>query len=83
MLMTILSIIPIPEIIHAHILLYPGPDTILPLASILGALIGMLLISWRFIRAGIGRVYRTVTGKPEPVDPDAIVEESVESEETD
>jgi hypothetical protein len=50
-------------------LLYLGPETIMPLASILAAVLGFLLIFWRVIlkslKAGFKWVRRVVTGKKE------------------
>ena len=50
-------------------LLYLGPETIMPLASILAAVLGFLLIFWRLIlkglKSGFKWVRRTVTGKKE------------------
>jgi hypothetical protein len=36
---------------HSSILAYAGPDQILPIASILGAVIGFLLIVWQRVVA--------------------------------
>jgi hypothetical protein len=44
-------------------LLYLGPETALPLASFLAAIIGFLLIGWRWIWALVKRIYRMVTGR--------------------
>jgi hypothetical protein len=38
--------------------LYVGPDQILPLTSLLGAIVGILLIFWRYVVALAGRVWR-------------------------
>jgi hypothetical protein len=44
-------------------LLYLGPETALPLASFLAAIIGFILIGWRWILSLIKRLFRMVTGK--------------------
>lgn len=57
-------------------LLYLGPETIMPLASILAAALGLLLIVWRHIWGFMKKVYKfayyKITQKtvvePEPVD---------------
>jgi hypothetical protein len=36
--------------------LYVGPDQILPLTSVLGALVGIILICWRYVVALAGKV---------------------------
>jgi hypothetical protein len=46
-------------------LLYMGPETIMPLASILAAIVGILLIFWRYISGFFRRMFRTITGKKE------------------
>ena len=44
--------------------LYLGPETIMPLASILATVIGVILVFWRFIVGFIKRVVRKVLRKP-------------------
>jgi hypothetical protein len=39
-------------------MLYVGPDQLLPLTSILGAIGGALMIFWRQVRALVRRVFR-------------------------
>jgi hypothetical protein len=52
----------------AILFLYAGPDQILPLVSILGTVIGFLLIMWRRIVGLIKRGLRSFSKKPvEPV----------------
>jgi len=43
------------------IALYVGPDQILPLTSFLGAVVGVILICWRYVVALAGRVWRFVS----------------------
>ena len=58
-------------------LLYLGPETIMPLASMIAAAIGILLIFWRFLFDKAKKAYKfiihKITGKPiaEPVYVDA------------
>ena len=44
-------------------LLYLGPETALPIASFLAAIIGFILIAWRWIASLFKRFFRMVTGK--------------------
>ena len=41
----------------AVILLYVGPDQILPLTTFIGAFIGILLMFWRYVVGLAGRVW--------------------------
>lgn len=40
------------------LLLYLGPETIMPLASALGAVIGFLLIFWRFLMRPFKKLFK-------------------------
>ena len=44
-------------------LLYLGPETIMPLASLIAAIVGVILIFWRFILKGVKNFFRLITGK--------------------
>jgi hypothetical protein len=49
------------------VLLYLGPETIMPLASILGAIIGFLLIFWRLILRFFKKIFKSGSRQgPEP-----------------
>lgn len=50
-------------LLRPYVFLYLGPDTILPLASVCGALIGFVLIFWRYIVSFARRVYRSLAGQ--------------------
>jgi hypothetical protein len=60
------------------IFLYLGPETVMPLASILAGIVGVLLIFWRFAFGFAKRsfrfVIRKITRQPDP--------EPITSEET-
>lgn len=45
------------------VLLYLGPETIMPLASILAAVLGFLLIFWRWIANFIKKIFRRSNGE--------------------
>ena len=46
-------------------LLYLGPDSIMPLASILAAIIGFILIFWRWIAAFFKKLFRISSKQPQ------------------
>jgi hypothetical protein len=50
---------------QAILLLYLGPETIMPLASILGAVIGFLLVFWRLLLKPVKKFFGVVSGKNE------------------
>ena len=56
--------------------LYLGPETILPLTSVIAAVVGVLLIFWRYILSAIKKLIRKIRHQPimEPaamlIDPD-------------
>jgi hypothetical protein len=58
-----------------------GPETIMPLASILAAVVGIVLIFWRYIVGFFRRMFRIITGRkeeavlPEPENP--VVESAI------
>ena len=49
-------------------LLYLGPDSIMPIASTLAALVGLLLIFWRFIIRFFRKLFRKITGKKDEIE---------------
>jgi hypothetical protein len=49
---------------------YLGPETLMPLASILAAIAGFFLMFWRVIVKFIKATYRKIRGLPEDVPPD-------------
>ena len=44
-------------------LLYLGPDSIMPLASVIAAILGVILIFWRFILSSIKKGFRFIRRK--------------------
>lgn len=61
---------------------YLGPETLMPLASILAAIAGFFLMFWRLIVKFIKKTYRKIRGLPEEVPPDLDmdVEDPIEEE---
>ena len=57
---------------------YLGPDTLMPLASILAAIAGFLLMFWRVILKFAKKTYRKMRGLPDELPPDPDVEEVAE-----
>jgi hypothetical protein len=49
---------------------YLGPDTLMPLASILAAILGFFLIFWKLIVRITKKTYRKIRGLPDEVPPD-------------
>ena len=45
-----------PDQLGAFLALYVGPDQILPLTSFLGAIVGIVLICWRYVAALAGKI---------------------------
>jgi hypothetical protein len=59
---------------------YLGPETLMPLASILAAIAGFFLIFWRLIVKFIKAMYRKIRGLPEEVPPDMDLEDPMDEE---
>ncbi len=57
---------------------YLGPETLMPLASVLAAIAGFFLMFWRVIVKFFKTMYRKARGIPDEVPPDMEVEESAE-----
>ena len=59
---------------------YLGPETLMPLASILAAIVGFFLMFWRVIVKFVKKTYRKMRGLPAEVPPDVDIEEILEEE---
>lgn len=59
---------------------YLGPETLMPLASLLAAIAGFFLIFWRLIVKFVKTIYRRIRGLPEEVPPDMDLEDPIEEE---
>ncbi|HUV27940.1 MAG TPA: hypothetical protein VMW34_11305 [Anaerolineales bacterium] len=62
------------SILKPYFLLYLGPDTLLPAASICGAAIGFVLIFGRYILGMAKNVYRKLTMQADLSDPGSPTE---------
>jgi hypothetical protein len=53
---------------HPVILAYIGPETVLPLASVIGAIVGVLLMIWQrvvsFVSGAYARLFRKSASAP-------------------
>jgi len=58
---------------------YLGPETIMPLASILAAIAGFFLVFWRVIFKFFKKTIRRMRGLPDEVPPD-VVEDVLDEE---
>jgi len=67
-LMTIGSLIGVAE--PQRVMPYLGPETIMPLASILAAIAGFFLIFWRYIARIAKTIYRKIRGLPREIPPE-------------
>lgn len=57
---------------------YLGPETLMPLASILAAIVGFFLMFGRAISKLVRKKYRKLRGLPDEVPPDTDVEDILE-----
>jgi hypothetical protein len=53
---------------NEFLLAYLGPETMLPLASFFAAIVGALLVCWRYVVAAMSRMISLVTGRKKPSD---------------
>lgn len=58
---------------------YLGPETLMPLASILAAVAGFFLMFWRVIFKFIKKMVRKLRGLPDEVPPE-VVEDALDEE---
>ncbi|MEP0806064.1 MAG: hypothetical protein HRF47_11270 [Chloroflexota bacterium] len=59
---------------------YLGPETLMPLASILAAIAGFFLLFWRLIVKFFKTLYRKVRGLPDEVPPEVDLDDPTEEE---
>jgi len=55
-----------PADLAGFVVMYVGPDQMLPIASALGAIVGVLLIVWNRAVSLMRRAFRFLTGKSKP-----------------
>jgi hypothetical protein len=61
------------------ILAYLGPETMLPVASVLAAAVGFLLICWRYVLRAVTAPFRSLFGKKDLSIPPAVSSNPVET----
>jgi len=59
---------------------YLGPDTLMPIASLLAAIAGFFLIFWRLIARLVKKAYRKMRGLPDEVPPEMDLDDPTEEE---
>lgn len=59
---------------------YLGPETLMPLASILAAILGFFLMFWRVIFKFGKKAYRKIRGLPDEVPPDVEVDATLDEQ---
>ncbi|MCK6540212.1 MAG: hypothetical protein L6Q26_09150 [Anaerolineales bacterium] len=59
---------------------YLGPETLMPLASVLAAIAGFFLLFWRLIVKFFKTLYRKVRGLPDEVPPEVDLDDPTEEE---
>lgn len=59
---------------------YLGPETLMPLASILAAIVGFFLLFWRLIVKFFKTLYRKVRGLPDEAPPEVDLDDPTEEE---
>ena len=64
------------------LLAYVGPETVVPVASILAAAGGFVLAGWRWIRHGFMRCLGNVSSKPASMHDGSTTEDSCASSST-
>jgi hypothetical protein len=61
------------------VLAYLGPETMLPVASVLAAAVGFLLICWRYVLRIVTAPFRALYGKNDGATPPAVPSARVET----
>lgn len=55
-----------PPFLADHAVAYLGPQTVLPLASVLAAAIGVILMFWRYIAATVRKAFQVLFKRTSP-----------------
>jgi len=66
---------------QAILLLYLGPETIMPLASVLGVVVGFLLIFWRILLKPFKKIFGVFGGKNQVESSPSLAELQSDSQE--
>lgn len=53
------------EMLHfSSLLAYLGPETVLPLTSVLAAIVGVVLVCWRYLLVGMKKIVSVIFRRP-------------------
>ena len=77
--------IPWESVLGPTVFLYLGPETLMPVASALAAIVGVVLLFWRAVVGRIGKVFRSTgkTGSPDSASDEVHASLSSDSEGSD
>lgn len=67
---------------YLPVFLYLGPETILPLASAAAAVVGVVLIFWRYIVSSAKKLIRMIRGQPLVGSTDTLVDPDAQPDDT-
>ena len=67
---------------YLPVFLYLGPETILPLASAVAAVVGVVLIFWRYMVSSAKKVVRKIRGQPIVGSQDTLVDPDAQPDDT-
>ena len=59
----------------ASLFAYIGPETMLPLASAAAAIVGAVLVCWRWIIGFVMKGYRLIFRRPAETEPESVTQE--------
>jgi len=62
---------------------YLGPETVMPLASVLAAIAGFFLVFWRLIAKYAKKIVRKIRGIPEEIPPEVDLGNALEESKKD
>ena len=66
------AVIPLDALVTAFVFLYIGPELILPIASFIASIVGVLLMFWRYIVRMVRKLFRRITGRADEPDFDDL-----------
>jgi len=66
------AVVPLDALVTAFVFLYIGPELILPIASFIASIVGILLMFWRSIVRMVRTVFRRILGRADEPDFDDL-----------